>query len=100
MEKKLYHAEVTYHYYFLAEEGDEDGVAKKYMKEAIRNDRTVEPDVNEVSRMEHMMDWDDHDLLVYGDEDVTLKEAFEQTNGRSYDDEKKEFNKRIIPATS
>lgn len=97
MAQKLYHAEVTFHYYFLAEEGEEYAEAECYVRDAINDDSSVSPDVNEVTRMEHMLDWDDHDCLVYGehDGDITLREAFEISTGKTYEQADEEFNAKF-----
>lgn len=99
MAQKLFHAEVTIHYYFLAEEdSDEQAEAESFMRDAIRDSEScVSPEVNEVNRMEEMLDWDDHDCLVYGDHegDISLKEAFQIANGKTYEQADEEFKARF-----
>lgn len=96
MATKLYKAEVTSVYYFLAEEGTEERVARKAMKEALDNDNEKAPEVSEVNRFEHTMDWDDEDLLVYGtNRDTTLAEAYEIGVGETYEEGREDFHKRF-----
>lgn len=97
MAKKLFHAEVTYHYYFLAEEGEEYAEAENYMRDVIDDDGSVSPDVNEVTSMADMLEWDDHDCLVYGehDGDITLREAFEISTGKTYEQADEEFKAKF-----
>lgn len=97
MAQKLYRAEVTFHFYFLAEEGKEQHTAEYYMDDAINDDGSISPYVEEVTEMVDMLEWDDHDSLVYGDheDDITLKKAFEISTGKSYEQEEKDFKKRF-----
>ena len=98
MAQKLFHAEVTFHYYFLAEEDEAQEKAEEFMDEAIENDGgQAYPEVNEVSNMEGLLDWDDHDCLVYSDhkEDISLKKAFEMTNGITYEQGQEAFKNRL-----
>ncbi len=95
MAQKLYAATIETVFYFMAEEGQEDRVAKKHTREAIRDsEHNLEPSVHEVRQFSHLLDVssDMHDEeLVYGTkEDVTLKEAFE-LSGYDYKKEEEAF---------
>lgn len=95
MAKKLYAATIEMVYYFMAEEGDEERVAKKHAREAVRDaEHNLDPSVHQVKLYQHLLDVssDLHDdELVYGvDGDVTLKEAFE-LSGYDYKKEEEIF---------
>lgn len=98
MTKKLYHAEVTIHFYFLSEEKEAQHTAEYYMNDAISDDGTISPDVEEVTEMADMLEWEDHSSLVYGDhdEDISLKKAFEISTGKTYEQEEKEFKAKFF----
>ena len=102
MATKLYKAEVTSVYYFLAEEGTEEDVARDVMEEALDNDNEKAPNVSEVKRYEHIMDWEDKTWLVYGQtaENTTLAEAYQIGTGQPYDEGKKEAMERFCPPLS
>lgn len=95
MAQKLYAATIVTVFYFMAEEGQEEEVAKKYTREALRDsEHNLEPSVHEVKRFDHLLEVpsDMHDdELVYGVQgDVTLKEAFE-LSGHDYKKEEEAF---------
>ena len=90
MALKLYKAETTNIFYFLAEEGEEGEVAKKNFEAAWDDDRMKEPEVSEVKKYAHLTDWE-HGELVYGTRgDVSLKDAFELAGG-DYEGSKAKF---------
>ena len=97
MATKLYKAEITSVYYFLAEEGTEEDVAEDVMEEALDNDNEKRPDVSEVKRYEDTMDWNDKTWQVYGRTagDTTLAEAYQIGTGQSYENGKKEAMERF-----
>jgi len=94
MAKKLYKAEVTTTFYFLAEEGKQRSEAHSLMDDAFNDDSLKEPFVEEADQYRDLLDWDEHEhTLVYGaDNDTTLVKAFEETTGKNYQEEKEKFH--------
>ncbi len=91
MAKKLYRAEVTSTFYYIAEEGDEERVADDIMEEALDDDREKGINIKEVTRFTDLDHWPDHECDVYGiPGSKTLIEAFEETTGLGYADSKEE----------
>lgn len=92
MAQKLYKATVETTFYFVAEKGREQSEAERCMNEAMQDDCELHPYVREVKEYEHLYDWEDHELLVYGElqrqKDLTLKDAFELGTGKNYEKEK------------
>jgi hypothetical protein len=95
MAQKLYKATVEMTYYFLAEEGRQQGEAESWMEDAIRDDSLLRPDVEEVNSYNDTTDWEP-DTLIYGphcnygpnQRDIKLREAFGLSTGKDFDEEK------------
>lgn len=101
MAQKLYKAEVTSTFYFIAEEDQEEKIGSRLMQEALDDDRDKGLDISEVTRYEHLMDWDDHEMAVYGPKnDVTLIEAFNAHTGKDYNESREEFKSEMQKAFS
>jgi len=95
MAQKLYKATIETTYYFLAEEGKQQGEAERWMEDAVNDDSLLRPHVEEVDSYNDTTDWEP-DYLIYGPHcrygsdrrDVKLREAFELSTGKNFDEEK------------
>lgn len=89
MAQKLYKVQVTSTFYAIAEEGEQNDLSSRTVDEALRDDFDKGLRISEVTRYEHLLDWEDHECGVYGECDgKSLKEAFEDTTGLNYDQAK------------